>query len=168
MPADQWTDRVWREYRAGNLTRSYRDVLLTLRTFRGAGGLICPAHATLAERAKCSVRTVQRALAQAQRLGLVFWTERRVRAAWRWLRTSNVYQLAVPEEPVQPGQRPTWPRRATTGQNGGGGESEIRKEAQEGRKAQLAEMMRAAAGMPDLLLMRRQAFDAQLRQGVRR
>jgi hypothetical protein len=40
-------------------------LLLALQTFRGAGGLICPAHATLAERAGCSVSTVQRALAMA-------------------------------------------------------------------------------------------------------
>jgi len=39
MPAS-WTDRVWLEFRAGNLTRAYRDVLLTLRTYRGHGGLI--------------------------------------------------------------------------------------------------------------------------------
>jgi hypothetical protein len=34
-----WTTRVWQEYRAGNLTRAFRDVLLTLRTFRGTGAL---------------------------------------------------------------------------------------------------------------------------------
>jgi hypothetical protein len=39
----------------------------------------------------------------------------------------------------------------------------VKKEAQEGRKAALAELMRAAAGMPDLLAMRRQAFEAGLR-----
>ena len=76
-----WTARVWAEFRAGNLTRVWRDVLLTLKTYRGHGGLICPSHATLAERARCSVRTVQRALAMGRRLGLVSWSERRVRAA---------------------------------------------------------------------------------------
>ena len=81
-----------RPARAGNLTRAYRDVLLTLATFRGAGGLICPAHATLAERGGCSVSTVRRALAQAFRLDLVSWTERRIRAGWRWLRTFNAYR----------------------------------------------------------------------------
>jgi hypothetical protein len=85
-PANPWRDRVWQEFGAGNLTRAYRDVLLTLATFRGPGGLICPAHATLAERASCSVSTVRRALAQAFRLDLVSWTERRIRAGWRWLR----------------------------------------------------------------------------------
>jgi len=91
MPKAQgtWIDRVWREYRVRNLTRAYRDVLLTLHSYRGTGGTCTPAHATLAERVGCSVRTVQRALQQAQRLDLVHWTERRVRLGWRWLRTSK-------------------------------------------------------------------------------
>ncbi len=42
-----WTARVWQEFRAGNLTRAARDVLLTLRTYRGRGGLICPSHVLL-------------------------------------------------------------------------------------------------------------------------
>jgi hypothetical protein len=91
MPNQPWPDRIWLEHRAGTLTRAYRDVLLTLRTYRGRSGMIHPSHETLAERAKCSVSTVQWALRQAQRLGLVSWTERRVRAGWRWLRTSNCY-----------------------------------------------------------------------------
>jgi hypothetical protein len=101
-----WTTRVWCEFRARNLTPAGRNVLLTLQTYRGRGGLICPAHATLAERARLSVSTVQRALAMAQRLGLVSWSERPVRAAWRWLRTSNACRLHVLDEPVQNGQRP--------------------------------------------------------------
>ena len=56
---------LWREFRAGNLTRAYRDVLLPLRTYP-PGGLICPAHATVAEGGGCSVRTVQRALAMGR------------------------------------------------------------------------------------------------------
>jgi hypothetical protein len=165
MPND-WTARVWREYRAGTLTRTFRDALLTLRTYRGHGGLICPAHETLAERARCSVSSVQRALLQAQRLGLLAWAERRVRAGWRWLRTSNSYWLTVPEAPVEPSMRPTWWRRRTTGQDGGVGESE-KKEAYEGRRAALARMIREAAGSPDLLAMRRAAVEALLGKGVR-
>ena len=69
IPVSPWTARVWQEYRAGNLTRAYRDVLLTLRTFRGHGGHCWPSHATLADRAECCTRTVQRALTQAQRPG---------------------------------------------------------------------------------------------------
>ena len=51
-PPTPWTSRIWQEFRAGNLTRAGRDVLLTLRTYRGHGGLICPSHATLADRAR--------------------------------------------------------------------------------------------------------------------
>jgi hypothetical protein len=155
VPTNPWRDRVWQEFRAGNLTRAYRDVLLTLATFRGAGGLICPAHATLAERAGCSVSTVRRALAQACRLGLVSWTERRVRAGWRWLRTSNAYRLAVPDGPVQRGMRPAWPRRRTGVQCDGGGESLDKKGA-------LREMLRAAAELPDLLALRRATMAVRL------
>jgi len=163
MPND-WTARVWAEFRAGNLTRAWRDVLLTLRTYRGHGGLICPAHDTLAERAKCSARTVQRALQQARALGLVSWAERRVRAAWRWLRASNRYVLELPADPVQPGPRAPWPRRRTNGQSGCGGESEgIKKEAQEERGSVLAEMMREAARLPDLLERRRAVMAERLR-----
>lgn len=156
MPNAQfWTDRVWREFHAGNLTRAYRDVLLTLRTFRGAGGFCAPAHATLADRAKCCVRTVQRALQQGQELDLVSWAERRVRAGWRWLRTSNAYRMTTPRDPVKPGMRAAAPRYrlpSTTGQNGRGGENHSRKKA-------IQQMMQAASGLPDLLAMRRAAFE---------
>jgi hypothetical protein len=150
-----WRDRVWQEFRAGNLTRAYRDVLLTLATFRGAGGLICPAHATLAGRAQCSVSTVRRALAQGFRVGLVSWMERRIRAGWRWLRTSNAYRLAVPDGPVRHGMRPAWPHRRTSGQSDGEGESLNKKGA-------LREMLRAAAALPDLLALRRAAMAVRL------
>ncbi|MBA2715641.1 MAG: helix-turn-helix domain-containing protein [Propionibacteriales bacterium] len=158
MPA-LWTDRVWHEFHAGNLTRGYRDVLLTLRTFRGTGGLCVPSHATLADRARCSSRTVQRALVQAQVLGLVSWTERRVRAGWRWLRTSNAYRLAVPDRPVQSGMRTPFSRSATcpatTGQTVRGGESLSKKGA-------LQDMLVAAASLPNLLAIRRAAIEGRL------
>ena len=157
MPNDQtWTARVWSEFHADNLTRTWRDVLLTLRTFRGPGGVAWPSHATLAARAGCSVRTVQRALGQARALGLVSWAERRVRGAWRSLRTSNAYRLLAPAEPVQPGQRaPRAKRLTTTGQEGRGGESQKKKGA-------IQAMLLAAAGLPDLLAMRRHAMEARL------
>jgi DNA-binding transcriptional MocR family regulator len=155
MTVATWSARVWAEFRAENLTRAYRDVLLTLRTFRGPGGIAWPSHETLAERAGCSVRTVQRALAQARLLGLTEWTERRVRAGWRWLRTSNVYTFRQPDAPAAPGMRaPFPPRRATTGQNDRGGESLSKKEA-------LREMMREAAKLPDLLAAAQARFAAR-------
>ena len=107
MPKEpSWPDRVWQEFKAGNLTRAWRDVLLTLATFRGRGGIICPAHQTLGDRAKLSSKTAERALHAARALGLVTWTEQRVRRGWRWLRTTNLYRLIVPEAPLQNGKRP--------------------------------------------------------------
>lgn len=172
MPkAEDWRARIWREFHADNLTRAYRDVLLTLATYRGHGGAIHPAHETLAARAKCCERTVRRALKQAQRLALVSWVERRVRAAWRWLRTSNAYRLHVPADPVQPRQRPARTRRcASTGQMGRGGESLVKKEAQEReRRPSQWVMAQAAAALPDLLAARRAAFAAtwQRQHGAR-
>jgi len=156
-----WTARIWAEFRAGNLTRVWRDVLLTLRTYRGHGGLICPSHATLAERAKCGVRSVQHALRQARALGLVSWVERRVRAAWRWLRTSNRYFLELPGEPVRAGLRAPTKRKSFRRE-----EREEKKEAREERSAALAEMMRQAAKFPDLLAARREAMKARLASGT--
>ena len=159
-----WTTRIWLEYRAGNLTRAYRDVLLTLHTFRGIGGAAWPSHETLAARARCCAKTVGRALAVAQGLGLVSWVERRVRAGWRWLRTSNLYRLAVPATSVQFDPRlcggALGPHRIgrilrpilTTGLNARGGESLRKKEA-------LNELLRAAAAAPDLLALRRAAME---------
>ncbi len=163
MPAPQpnpsWKARVWQEFKIGNLTRAMRDVLLTLATYRGTGGACWPAHTTLADRAGCCVRTVQRALDEARDLGLVSWCERRIRRGWRWLRTSNTYRMHTPAGDVQPGQRkPAWrPFRAaaaTTRQEARGGENKTKKEA---LQAVLAE----AAALPDLLAIRRAAFEAR-------
>jgi hypothetical protein len=150
-----WTARVWAEYRSGNLTRAFRDVLLTLHTFRGSGGQCWPSHATLADRARCCVRTVQRALAQAQHLGLVDWAERRVRAGWRWLRTSNLYRFMMPPMPVTAalcGRGAPATPLPDPGSGGGGKVSQ---------KGALSEVLRAAAGLPDLLLARRLAMVAR-------
>ena len=98
MTADQWTPAVWTQFRAGNLTRAFRDVLLTLRTFDGRGGLY-PSHATLAARATCAVRTVQEALRQGRTLGLVSWHSGASR------RTSNRYVLTIPKAGDDSGAR---------------------------------------------------------------
>ena len=148
-----WRPRVWAEFHAQNLTRASRDVLLTLATYRGPGGNAWPAHATLAARVGCSVRTVQRALARAAELGLVAWTERRVRAGWRWLRTSNVYRLLTPASAVE--NRPRAMRLATTGQKERGVENKKNKQA-------LRAMLEAAAKLPDLLAARRREIELRL------
>jgi hypothetical protein len=98
MNATLWIPAVWAQYRAGNLTPLFRDVLLRLQKFdRGQG--LWPAHETLAECARCSVRTVQDALAQGRRLGLVDW----VSGAGR--RTSNRYSLTLPKVAAEAGAR---------------------------------------------------------------
>jgi hypothetical protein len=131
MPNELWPVGIWREHRGGTLTRAYRDVMLTLRTYRGRGALICSAHETRADGARCSVRTVQRASRQAKRLDLVAWSERRVRAGWRWLHTSNRHEPTVPDGPVQPELRPVW-SRSLTRQAGRGGESGEKKRLNRG------------------------------------
>ena len=148
---DSWINRIWQEYRAGNLTRAVRDVLLTLHTFRGHGGAAWPSHATLADRARCCTRTVQRAL---QRPSTSVWCRgsNAVRAGWRWLRTSNLYRFVVPEGAVQTARgRSVLPLVSTTGHCVRGGESQNKKDA-------LDELLREAAWHPDLLAMRRAAF----------
>ncbi|MGA8197603.1 MAG: helix-turn-helix domain-containing protein, partial [Acetobacteraceae bacterium] len=136
-----WTTRVWLEYRAGNLTRAARDVLLTLHTFRGTGGQCWPSHETLADRARCCTRTVQRALAQAQAIGLVDWAERRVRAGWRWLRSSNMYRFVVPDWGVRPINPAQTVAVSTTGQI-------ARREESLRKKDALSDLLRAAAALP--------------------
>lgn len=162
MPTETWITRIWREHRVGNLTRAHRDVLLTLHTYRASGGCAWPSHKTLADRAGCCVRTVQSALKAARDLGLVQWTERRVRAGWRWLRTSNLYQFLRPEAPVVQGDRP---RHRTTGKICWGGEIPKKEAVTEGRKVALSSMIRDAAGVGDLLAARRAAMEARMAAG---
>ena len=74
-----------------------RLCLLTLATFQGPGGRLWPSHALLAQRARCCVRTVERAMAQARDAGRLTW--RAIR--WRtpsgfWRRKSNLYALRMP------------------------------------------------------------------------
>ncbi len=98
MMADLWIPAVWAQFRAGNLTPLFRDVLLRLQKFdRGQG--LWPAHETLAERTGCCVRTVRDALKQGRALGLVDW----VSGAGR--RTSNRYTLLLPKVAAEAGTR---------------------------------------------------------------
>ena len=90
-----WCRSVWSAFHANDLTRARRDVLLTLESYARAspGGVPWPSHATLAARARCSERTVRRALAIGRKLGLVSWVSRWIPSAWRALRASNHYVL---------------------------------------------------------------------------
>jgi hypothetical protein len=154
-----WTDRIWREYRAGNITRSYRDVLLTLHSYRGKGGRCWPAYATIAERAVCGIRTVARAIQHARLLGLLDWQERRRQSGWRLVRSSNWYQFLQPNQPVASGMRPIWPSRRTECQPGAVVPEKEKQDA-------LGRWLAAAEAMPDLLAARRQQQQAAARSAL--
>lgn len=145
-----WFHRIEQEYRAGNLTAKWFLVLRQLGFYCGKRGEAWPSHDTLAERAGCSTRTVQRALQRARDLGLISWVERRVRSGWRWLRTSNVYRLLMP--------------RDTTGQKVRREERTKEKGAAKRDTAGLTEMLRAAMRLPSLAEIR-QARERRLGLG---
>jgi len=138
-----WFSRLKREYEAGNLPAKQYLVLCELGRFDACRLGIFPSHRTLAARARCGLRTVQRALQAARSLGLVDWTAARVRTAWRSLQGPNRYVLKVPEAAVQ------WLRR-TGGQFGRRGTNEREKVARErsggALKAMLAGAMRLLRG----------------------
>lgn len=97
-----WVSRVEAERRADNLTLHEREVLKHLHYYRGRGGVAFPSHKAVAAAAKIGVSTVKRALMKARDLGLITWTERRVRAGWRLVRATNVYSFLTPRGPVSP------------------------------------------------------------------
>ena len=154
-----WFSRLKREYEAGNIPAKQYLVLCELGRFDGCRLGIFPSHRTLAARARCGVRTVQRALQAARRLGLVEWTEARVRAAWRSLQGPNRYVLKVPATAVQ------WLRR-TGGQIGRRDTYERKKPARERSSGTIHAMLEAARGLPDLLKARREAMEARWRGEV--
>ena len=92
-----WKAAVWAAFRARTLTRSARDVMLTLATFKGPEGRIWPSHALLATRARVCVKTVCRAMAQARAAGLLTWRSIRwLTPGGHWRRKSNLYVLRIP------------------------------------------------------------------------
>jgi hypothetical protein len=93
MSAPSFTARVWAAFNQDQLTRCYRDILLTLHSYRGPGGVAWPAHSTLASRCRCSVKAVQNALTAARDLGLLSRVGRWVRSGWRMVRSSNLYRF---------------------------------------------------------------------------
>jgi hypothetical protein len=151
-----WFSRLKREYEAGNLPAKQYLVLCELGRFDACRLGIFPSHRTLAARARCGLRTVSRALQAARQLGLVEWTETRVRAAWRSLQGPNRYVLKVPAAAVQ------WLRR-TDGQSGRGDTNDQKKPARERSSGALHAMLEAARGLPDLLKARREAMEARWR-----
>jgi hypothetical protein len=151
-----WFSRLKREYEAGNLPAKQYLVLCELGRFDACRLGIFPSHRALAARARCGLRTVQRALQAARRLGLVEWTGTRVRAAWRSLQGPNRYVLKAPAAAVQ------WLRR-TGGQIGRRDTYGRKKPAQGQSNGALHAMLEAARGLPDLLKARREAMEARWR-----
>jgi Helix-turn-helix domain len=58
-------------------------------------GQCFPSHKAIATKARCGVRTVQRALKWARENNLIQWAHGIVRDGWRVLRTSNRYAFAT-------------------------------------------------------------------------
>ena len=151
-----WFSRLKREYEAGNLPAKQYLVLCELGRFDCCRLGIFPSHRTLAARARCGLRTVQRALQAAKRLGLVEWAATRARAAWRSLQGPNRYVLRVPAIAV------SWAKR-TGGQSARRDTYERKKEAGERSNGALGAMLEAAKALPDLLKARREAMEARWR-----
>lgn len=84
-------------FRAGRITRAWRDIGLALLKRLGRTGRCDPSYARLAADAGCKcARTAERALAALQGLGLVSWVRRLIRTSatgWRTEQTSNQYVL---------------------------------------------------------------------------
>src|SRR3984885_6777208 len=58
-------------------------------------GQCFPSHRAIAIKARCGVRTVQRALKWARENGLIQWAHGLARDGWRVIRTSNRYAFAA-------------------------------------------------------------------------
>jgi hypothetical protein len=151
-----WFSRLRREYEAGNLPAKQYLVLCELGRFDRCRLGIFPSPRTLAARARCGLRTVQRALQAAKRLGLVEWAATRVRAAHRAVRGPNRYVLRVPTIAVQ------WLRRSI-GQSGRGDSNEEKKAATKLSSGTIWAILEATRGLPDLLAARKEAMEARLR-----
>ncbi len=86
--------------RPGRLTLSASVIGRILLDTLSEDGRLDPSHATIAARARVSIATVIRALAQLRAFGFVSWVRRLVRTAWRAEQTSSAYVLAVPSAPA--------------------------------------------------------------------
>jgi hypothetical protein len=155
--SDPWFQRVEREHRAGHLSHAAFLVLRKLSGYFGGRDEAWPSHATLAQAAGVSVRSVQRALEAGRGLGLIEWTARRFRAGWRSLQSSNLYRRLMPTGAVS--THSTSPR--TGGQAGRGTTKKEKQERIESNAAALARLMAEAALLPDLLRARREALTAR-------
>jgi hypothetical protein len=147
-----WKARLHLARRAGRITPAHVDVGDALLRRQGVDGRLDPSHATLAADAGHGERTVRRALGAMQDCGMVAWDRRLVRSGWAARQTSNAYVLTVGETADFPAPRYGGQHGRQTLKEG----FQLRKEgAQEQGGAALAELLREAAGLPDLATQRR-------------
>jgi hypothetical protein len=146
--------------RPGRLTIACVQIAHVLLDMMGADGRLDPSVETIAIKAAVNPSTVTRALARLRELGFLAWTRRLARDAathWRVEQVSNAYVLRVPTDmqfagaAILIGSKRAIQRRtehAVVPQSGA------------------IQQMVAAAGLPDLLAMRRAAFEASRRREV--
>jgi hypothetical protein len=91
-----WLARLEDAFTSRHLPPAHYLVGRALLRLLGEDGRLDPSHDCLTKLARCSRRTVQRALARLQELDLLRWARRLVRAGWRTEQTSNAYEL-VPD-----------------------------------------------------------------------
>jgi hypothetical protein len=153
----QWRGRITWLHALGQITRGTRDIGLVLADFLGADGRLDPSHDAIARRAHACPRTVRTALACLSRLGAVSWVRRLVRCGDRVAQTSNAYLLLIGP--------------ALSGGNccRGSGKKVLSTRAAKAERAAkgvLKGVVAALRGEPDLLLRRRQAWEARWRGAV--
>ena len=97
-----WLARLEQALATGQITAAHYLVGRALLRLLGEDGRLDPGHDYLATLARCGRRTVQRALARLQEIGLVRWARRLVRTGWRAEQTSNAYELVPDGRPITP------------------------------------------------------------------
>jgi len=150
-----WRRRLELERRGHNLTLHRQKALTTLLAFWGAEGLF-PSDAAVAGLAGVSERTVRRARVDARELGLLTWQRTRKLMAGRWRQGPNRYAVAIPAGPVCP-----------AGQRGQQRQVSKTQKARYKEGTPLIALTQAAAGLPDLLAMRRKVMQDRLLAGWR-
>ena len=95
----QYKAKLLIQRRPGRLTIAAAQVGRVLVDMLGRDGRLDPALETIAAKARVSISTVKRSLAQLRAAGFLTWTRRLIRCAaggWRTEQTSNAYILTVP------------------------------------------------------------------------
>lgn len=89
-----WRKAVMLHYRRGELTDARLLVILAVPDWLNRENGRCdPSHDTIADRVGVTVRTVQRALADATRLRLIDWDQRAIRFPGETVQITNQYRI---------------------------------------------------------------------------